>query len=332
MRQLVLYTAIIGLFGGACTQVPHVQERAAAQVEPKNYNYGIEGGNQTGLVLAFDDGKRTVLQFLNIDRTQPRIYAPGGGELTYRAVGQYAILETIEELLVIRSGAQESRVYAVKRRQPNQAMMQPANLVAQPKVIEPVKLKRLAKPHATDAGRNVFGAADTMSVLEKMGVVRMALRAEPERVSLRATNSLRGTTLEALEEWVAQEEAQVLRVAFAPQSARFRISAENQGELLRAAARAARIEIRGRTDSIRGIQIARARAEQAKRYLVRYGIKPDKIQVVKARGDMLVADNGTTQGRARNRGVDISFVGTAVAAGDRTTIVAALERGDRLMR
>jgi outer membrane protein OmpA-like peptidoglycan-associated protein len=108
--------------------------------------------------------------------------------------------------------------------------------------------------------------------------------------------------------------------AFAPSDAL-------EANLLRAAQEASSIVIRGRTDadSVDAVEtrIARDRALQARAYLIRHGVPPDKIRTWYRAAGGTIAENSLAAGRALNRRVEIEVRGLNAAA------VAAAKSGIR---
>lgn len=66
-------------------------------VEPEslNFNYSVTNSDGVGLIRAFDDGQKTVLQFLDLDRSHPTIVRLDGTPVAYKRLGDYAVLPTI---------------------------------------------------------------------------------------------------------------------------------------------------------------------------------------------------------------------------------------------
>lgn len=83
-------------------------------------------------------------------------------------------------------------------------------------------------------------------------------------------------------------------------------------ELLKAAKQGQRIEIRGGSDettpSAKNERVAKARAMNARKYLVSNGVKADKIRTKYFPSGGFVAYNSTLEGHAQNRRVDIEVI------------------------
>jgi len=60
-----------------------------------NFNYSTAGREGVGLVRAFDDGHRTVLQFIRMGDHLPTITRADGTPIVYKNMGDYAVLPTV---------------------------------------------------------------------------------------------------------------------------------------------------------------------------------------------------------------------------------------------
>ncbi len=74
-----------------------------------------------------------------------------------------------------------------------------------------------------------------------------------------------------------------------------------------------KIEVQGHTDSVGGaesnLMLSQARAESVRNYLIMNGIESWRI-IAKGYGEsMPIADNGTNDGRARNRRIEFLIIG-----------------------
>lgn len=110
----------------------------------------------------------------------------------------------------------------------------------------------------------------------------------------------------------------LFRVHHATGHTEFVPSAEIEPALLKAAASAKSIWIHGRTDAqvsdALEMQIALDRSLQARRFLIAHGIDAHKIRTwYRGSGDF-IADNGSAEGRALNRRVDIDVKGLDTTA------------------
>lgn len=82
--------------------------------------------------------------------------------------------------------------------------------------------------------------------------------------------------------------------------------------LLQAAKDAHQIEIFGGSDASAAtpanLRVAKARAENARQYLIRNGIAQDKVRIKYLAAGGFIADNSTPEGKAKNRRVDIEVM------------------------
>jgi len=72
------------------------------------------------------------------------------------------------------------------------------------------------------------------------------------------------------------------------------------------------VEISGYADNVGGaeynLKLSQARAESVRDYLIRKGIAENRIRAVGYGSSRYIADNGTPEGRAKNRRIEISIV------------------------
>ncbi len=106
-----------------------------------------------------------------------------------------------------------------------------------------------------------------------------------------------------------RDQSIVFRVTQPTGKTDFDVSPDLQAQLLKAAREAKHVEIRGRTDAQNDNaidrQIALQRALHARRFLVSNGIAHNKIRWSFMPAGGFIADNKTTEGRAKNRRVEI---------------------------
>jgi OmpA-OmpF porin, OOP family len=118
------------------------------------------------------------------------------------------------------------------------------------------------------------------------------------------------------ERWIQQEGKATLLVSFPFSSTKFAITERNAEKLIAASKEADEIIMRGRTDSyvVNPVdnKIAHGRAESAMKYLMTYQIEESKIKCFWYPARLFVAPNGTREGRARNRRVEIEVKGKNV--------------------
>lgn len=90
MKRLIALLALSLAFTSAFA---HVVDEAPHQA--LNFNYTTAGREGVGLVRAFDDGHRTVLQFIRMGDHLPTITRADGTPIVYKNMGDYAVLPTV---------------------------------------------------------------------------------------------------------------------------------------------------------------------------------------------------------------------------------------------
>ena len=132
------------------------------------------------------------------------------------------------------------------------------------------------------------------------------------RVSLRGPASA-NTAPPNRETIVIRDSGMIFRVMHNFARTEFNPSKSLREQLLQAARAGKTIEIRGRTDAVYANDadryIAMQRALNARVFLANNGIHPRKMHINYLSAGDHVADNGTAEGRARNRRVDIETAG-----------------------
>ena len=75
-----------------------------------NFNYIASNRDGIGMVRAFDDGKRTIVQFVDLAQQRPMLTELNGTAIPYRAIGNYAVMDAIEPRFRVYSEGQMSVV------------------------------------------------------------------------------------------------------------------------------------------------------------------------------------------------------------------------------
>lgn len=193
-----------------------------------------------------------------------------------------AALVAAAALLASCSSAPKPKTLSGKNRQPiNTTMIQP--------VVQP--------------------APPSVKTLEGGNAVSSATGAPCEPCSTPPASTLAETSdgpQEAIEELV-----RVFRFQFPFGGTQLEIPSDVAPELLRLARSAKTIHLRGRTDgpaySAGDEQVALKRALSARSYLVGHGVDATRVQLDYVSGADYLADNSTTEGRNRNRRVEIEL-------------------------
>lgn len=87
----------------ACSASP---DRSVSQVAGGlNFSYAVENGKGVGLVRAFDDGARLVLQFIGDVPASLLVFGLDGRPIPIERVGQHAVLPGLRERVRVQIGA-----------------------------------------------------------------------------------------------------------------------------------------------------------------------------------------------------------------------------------
>lgn len=298
-------TAIAGAVVAALALASCATQGDKAPVSSLRFSYTTEGGKAIGLVRAFDDGERTALQFVTDPPAALQVFDGEGKPLAYQRIGQNAVLPGLYSPVRVQIGPTsatvKSTVPVVTKEPVQQATPEPAAAATVP----------------VDTNTELLAARAALKLAEKQIA---ELRAELDK--MKATGSAQeakdiGTKLDRLENLVAEAASVILRVEFGFASADFKPTDDVARVLVPAAKAADRINLRGYTDSTvideDNKRIALARALAARQYLIGQGVDARKIRAFYNSAGGFIADNGTPEGRAKNRRVDIELVNTKLA-------------------
>lgn len=298
-------TAIAGAVVAALALASCATQGDKAPVSSLRFSYTTEGGKTIGLVRAFDDGERTALQFVTDPPAALQVFDGEGKPLAYQRIGQNAVLPGLYTLVRVQIGPTsatvKSTVPVVTKEPVQQATPEPTAAATVP----------------ADTNTELLAARAALKLAEKQIA---ELRAELDK--MKATGSAQeakdiGTKLDRLENLVAEAASVILRVEFGFASADFKPTDDVARVLVPAAKAADRINLRGFTDSTvideDNKRIALARALAARQYLIGQGVDAKKIRAFYNSAGGFVADNSTSEGRAKNRRVDIELVNTKLA-------------------
>jgi hypothetical protein len=94
---VILFPAVVFLSG--CASLG-----ADEEIQPSLIRLSYKSTNQeeTGLIRGFDNGKNTILQFVDLEKSRPKITLVNGAHVTYRKVGQYAVLPGLYSKLYVK--------------------------------------------------------------------------------------------------------------------------------------------------------------------------------------------------------------------------------------
>ncbi len=270
-----------------------------------NVTYEAPDNPATGLIRAFVVNGNTVLQFYDAARSRPTVYAVGSSTpMPYQLVGQQlAVLHgTPAALRIVAQGA--TATVTMKGIQAHVASAPATQAAATPQ--EDAKNEATAR---ADLGR-VQGQIDQ---LQK----QLTDTAHPPS---RATVAAATAQIAKIDARIADDAKIILLVHFDFNSADFNPPPDVRAKLLKDAALASLINVRGRTDSAVAdagdARIALARALAARDWLVKHGVSKSKIRVFSEAAGSFMADDSTASGRALNRRVIIELLGSAAARGE----------------
>lgn len=269
--------------------------------QPIRIQYEAKNADATGLIRAFDMKGNTVLQFFDVAKAKPAIYAGDDKTpLTYQVVGQQlAVLPGFYPTLRVEAN---SATATVTRSSTDQAAATGA-----------------AAAVTAAAGQlgDLAAAQQTLDQARKdLANVQQAIAKQDEKTPAAEVQAAKDQ-LDHIEQRVTDAAKIILRVSFDFDSAKFEPPADKQAQLLADAKAATLINVRGRTDSpvadAPNYRIALARAIAARDWLAQRGIDTKKIRVFSLPAGAFIADNSTEAGRRQNRRVEIELLGKEAA-------------------
>lgn len=239
---------------------------------PSSYRFDYQTTQSAaGIIRAFDDGQHTIVQFVDLEKSQPVFSDGEGNSLEHEVRGQYAVLPQIFSHVAVKTTAGA----ATFKYTGQLTTMPPAS--------------------TSDSEPEAVLSEDLVQVREQIKQAKQEL-ADIQKEIANAQ---------------AARDDSVLHVLFPAASIAFQPDEKTAKTLLSRAREAGRIMVTGHADKsgsrAGNEKLALARAEAAKAYLVRHGIDAAKIMTV-AKGERApVASNDTPKGRAANRRVEIAF-------------------------
>lgn len=239
---------------------------------PSSYRFDYQTTQSAaGVIRAFDDGQHTIVQFVDLEKSQPVFSDGEGNSLEYEVRGQYAVLPKIFSYVAVNTMAGEATFKYTGQ------------------------LATMPTASTSDSEPEAALSEDLVQVREQIKQAKQEL-ADIQKEIANAQ---------------AARDDSVLHVLFPAASIAFQPDEKTAKTLLSRAREAGRIMVTGHADNsgsrAGNEKLALARAEAAKAYLVRHGIDAAKIMTV-AKGEREpVASNDTPKGRAANRRVEIGF-------------------------
>ena len=252
------------------------------QQTPSSYRFDYQTTQAAeGVIRAFDDGRRTIVQFVDLDEARPTFKDEDGqGIQEVELQGQYAVLPRKYQTLTVTTGSGAEVVYAYVGKS-----LEPQDNTA-----------ALVTTSAPPAPKT-----DTMD--------SELARAQEE---LRKTKAELAQALAQLAQQKQQQQqpaAQVSPIYFNSGSS-FGIVPKDAALLLAHARDAQTVKLVGYTDATgdraANQRLSRARAEAVKSWLVARGVQAAKI-TTEGGGVAIGGDNTTDAGRKQNRRVDVSI-------------------------
>lgn len=293
-------TLLASAFISACAYIPP-KETVARRASP---DYMTTSDNSTARAYVF--GGHTVLEFDGFVAFLT-VKDETGATVDYEKVGQYYRLSHRLNKFTVWVNGHSITFSAAKNVRVFSAPVTAAPAVAP---VEAVKLAVLEP---------AMPEQDDRSVEELLALAQKQLM-ELRQVIEAASKNPKITGAELFEVYTRQQEIErqlnkataIVSIRFPTAGTTFKPSPDVGKILIESAKLAERINLRGQTDSqIAGkmdAQIAHGRAVAAQKFLVENGVEAEKISIFSQADGGFIAPNGTKEGRALNRRVEIEFV------------------------
>jgi outer membrane protein OmpA-like peptidoglycan-associated protein len=291
-----VFLAIGALVVGCATQAPlgGPSKRVSADYEAIGETFGMK---------AFVYGKRTVLEYPNTT-AWISIRDAEGVPVPFEREGRYVRLSRQLDRFSVWSYSKAVTFTAIARPSNVPATQEGSLASAEAVPLRPVKVQAIA---AEDDNARFDALVHLVS--QQLDELRRDIKEQHYSPSEAKSLSAR---LDRIEAKLADSTATV-QVQFEFGKADFKPSPDVGKVLVEAAKLADLVNVRGRTDSVvagpSDARLARLRAAAAKDYLVAQGVDGAKIKVYSLASGDFTASTSTSQGRAKNRRVDIEFVG-----------------------
>ena len=332
----------------ACTLAALTLMGCAHQAQPpSSYRFDYQARqNAEGVIRAFDDGRQTIVQFVDLERSQPKFADQDGKALEYEIRGQYAVLpEIVPHLTVSTTAGAASFAYTGKPvTKPAAAEATPIEVLPSVVTDPPTPARASVTNENAELAmlRGLIAEANqqladikrelTEAMAKKAAIDTAATAAPPAAAAVAVvtptvtpvpvatvttTITPEPTAAPAVATQAEKPSVGVYRLPekiqayFGSVGTTLQIDANKAEDLLAAAMAADRVLITGHADATgdrkKNEAIALSRAQSAKAYLVTRGIEDTKISTT-TKGDRApVATNNTAEGRALNRRVDFTF-------------------------
>ena len=238
---------------------------------PSSYRFDYQTTQSAaGVIRAFDDGQHTIVQFVDIEKSQPVFSDGEGNSLEHVVRGQYAVLPQIFSHLAVNTTAGAATF----------------KYTGQLATIPPAS--------TSDSEPEAVLSEDLVQVREQIKQAKQELADIQKEIA----------NTQARDDSVLHVLFPAASIAFLPdkKTAKTLLSRAREAGRVMVTGHADNSGSRAGNE-----KLALARAEAAKAYLVRHGIDAAKIMTV-AKGEREpVASNAIPKGRAANRRVEIAF-------------------------
>jgi outer membrane protein OmpA-like peptidoglycan-associated protein len=286
-----------------------LENEGTKKIASINFNYQIENGASIELLRTFDMGENTTLQFRNIESKNIEFIDSNNKEISFKVVGQYAVLSGIHTnfLAIVNSTAAQ----VTRKDAPGQA----------PSVV--TKTQSPTKPSIDEAKVEVAVAVEPTSLTTPGAVPSdQYLKNEISRMqnelieikkllAIAAGKNSPSPAVQSAQETKSMPQDMVI-VNFRDNSTQFEITQQNKPILINRARQASIIKVKGFTDSnVKNAvaeKIAKDRADSARNYLVKNGVKDSKISTSYEASGYFVGNNTTKAGKDSNRRVEIAMM------------------------
>ena len=95
MNKTAITTTFAAFVLTACSQTPTI---------PSQWRFDYASEHRVeGVICAFDDGERAVVQFVDLAHAQPRFTDQAGAPIEYEIRGQYAVLPDIPAIFTVQT-------------------------------------------------------------------------------------------------------------------------------------------------------------------------------------------------------------------------------------
>lgn len=274
-RRTAMTLALLAAYSAAQGAIDSTRRSPCAPSEmrgaqPRWFDYEVASSDGVGIAQVCNDAQGTYIVFGEAIPPALRIAERDGREVAFQRHRQHVAVDGLYTELTVEAGDGST------------------TLVLRPEVLPPA----IATAEETEAAEPPQPAPASA----EDGEMQFASAGEP-------------TPVQAEESASATASSRLARVGFGFDSATLALSDQEKQDLLDLVAKARRIELRGRTDSIGSAaynqRLALKRAQAVRDFLVAQGIDPEAVTVSAAPNTDYIATNDSEAGRAQNRRVDI---------------------------